>query len=54
MAEENKAYDNVIEENLNAGVTASGAVDIDAPSAPKDKKSLLDRITVTAPLGSCL
>ncbi len=52
MAEDTIVYDSITEENLNSGVTASDAVGIDAPSAPRDKKSLLNRITVTAPLGS--
>ncbi len=52
MADDHKDLDSIIEENMNSGVTASDVSDLDAPGAEAGKKSLMDRITVTAPLGS--
>ena len=51
MATDYKDIDSIIEENMNSGVTASDVSEIKAPSAEGSKKSLLERITVTAPLG---
>ena len=51
MATDYKDIDSIIEENMNSGVTASDVSELKAPSEEGAKKSLLERITVTAPLG---
>ena len=51
MADDNKDLDSIIEENMNSGVEASDVSGISAPVEEGDKKKLLERITVTAPLG---
>ena len=52
MSDDHKDIDSIIEEDMNSGVTASDISDLSAPGVEGTGKGLLERITVTAPLGS--